>query len=424
MRLLVEDTKLKADAPLTAASGMFDPFAPDYVADPYAVLRGLRESEPIFYSTQLQGWIVTRHESIRSVMRDANRFSSTITSDPLKPMCPMARKVLQDASFNVPSLLVNNDPPDHTRVKSFMAAPFQLTRLKSLEPFLRETVTTYVDQILAGEQPADLVKALTWDVPALVLFKLMGVPAEDVDLVKGWAESRVLLTSGRPTDEEQVRLAKSAADFYTYSVGLIAEKVKSPADDYTSDLIRLRNGDDANGASLHEIAVHMFNLLFAGHETTSSGAANMFLSLLTHRDQWEKVCRGEVKFSEVVEESLRFEPPIQARRRLVREDVEIEGHHIPAGSKLFLMVASGNRDPERFENPEDFCPGRSGVMQHLTFGSGIHMCMGAPLARQELMVMLEEVSRRMPGLRMVEGQELEFVPNTSFRGVRKLLVRW
>ncbi len=423
MRLLIDEAAVQTGAPITPASAQFDPFAPDYVADPYAKLRTLRESEPIFYSPELSAWVVTRHETVRNVIRDVARFSSSIVSDPLRPMCPNARKVLQDAAFNVPPLLVNNDPPDHSRVRRFMGTPFQIPRLNALEPFTRETVGLHLDRMMAGPQPADLVKGLTWDVPALVLFKLIGIPASDVDRVKGWAESRVALTSGRPSDDEQVRLARGAAEFYQYSLALVEDKLRHPTDDYTSDLIRLRDGDDAK-ASLNEIAGHVFNLLFAGHETTSSAAANTFLALLQNREQWQRLCAGEIKASQVAEEGLRFEPPVQARRRLVKQDVELEGHKIPAGSKLFIMVASANRDPQRFEEPDQFCPGRPDVQQHLSFGAGIHLCMGAPLARQELSVMLDEVSRRMPGLRMVPDQALLYTPNTSFRGLRKLLVSW
>ena len=423
MRLLAETVEVAGSAPLTPASHLFDPFEAGYVADPYAVLKGLRESEPVFYSPLLKAWIVTRHDTIREVLRDAERYSSLIVSDPLKPMCPMAREVLKKAEFNVPGMLVNNDPPDHTRIRRFTAAPFKHSRVKSLEPFSRRVTREHLDTRMAGPQPADLVKALTWDVPALVLFELFGVPADEVEYVKRFAESRVLLTSGFPSDEEQVRLAQSAADFYRYSLGLVQRKAAHPQDDYTSDLIRLRDGDDSK-ATLHEITVLVFNLLFAGHETASSAAANMFLTLLERPGLWQQVCDGSLPPASVVEESLRFEPSIQARRRLAKVDVQIEGHAIPAGSRIFLMLASANRDPERFETPDEFCPARGNAGEHLTFGAGIHLCLGAPLARQELTVMLDEARLRLPGLCMVAGQPLDYIPNTSFRGVRKLMVTW
>ncbi len=423
MRLLVESSEVINTAAVTPAGKWFDPFESHYVADPYSRLKALRESEPVFYSPLLKGWVVTRHTTIREIMRDADRYSSLISSDPLKPMCPKAREVLKEANFNVPGLLVNNDPPDHTRIRRFAAAPFKHARVRSLEPFSRRTTREYLQRMLSGPKPTDLVKALTWEVPALVLFELFGVPASEVDYVKGFAESRVLLTSGFPSDEEQIRLAQSAADFYRYSVDFVTRKAADPGDDYTSDLIRLRNGNDG-AASLHEISVLVFNLLFAGHETTSSAAANMFLALLSRPNVWRQVCASQISIPHLVEESLRFDPSIQARRRMAKVDVEVEGHKIPAGSRLFLMMASANRDPERFEKPDDFCPGRLEANQHLTFGAGIHLCLGAPLARQELMVMVEEAASLVPTLEMMPDQPLEYIPNTSFRGVRQLMVRW
>ncbi|MDO8277215.1 MAG: cytochrome P450 [Burkholderiaceae bacterium] len=421
MKLLF--TPEAADGPVTPASALFDPFDPDYVKSPYARLALLRESEPLFYSPELGYWIVTRFETVRNVMRDTKRFSSTITGDPLRPLCPAARAIIQNSNFNVPPLLVNNDAPGHTRLRRFFGAPLQPANFAALEPYARATAERYIDRMLALPRPLDLVRHYTWDIPALVLIKFIGIPEQDLERVKAWSDSRVALTSGLPSDEEQMRLSRGAVEYYQYASDLVQSKFENPGQDYLSDLIRLRAGDDAN-ASLHEITVHLFNLLFAGHETTASAAANMFLALLEHPDKWEAVCRGDTPLAQVVEEALRYEPPIQARRRLAVEDVEIEGRTLPAGARLMLMVASANHDPERFADPESFCPGRREASQHLTFGIGAHFCMGAPLARQELTVMLEALVRRIPGLRLAPDHKADYVPNTSFRGTRNVLVTW
>ena len=409
--------------PQTAAQSRFDPFDAAYQRDPYAVLAELRASSPTFYSHDLGTWVVTSDATVRAVLRDPARFSASIASDPLKPLCPAARSIIQNSSFDVPRLLVNNDPPEHTRLRRFMGAPLQPARLLALEPFVRDTVREHVSLMAEGPRPVDLVTALTWDVPALVLFKLIGIPPEDVAQVKAWASSRVVLTWGRPDDEEQVRLAAGAVDYYHYAQELVRRKASEPADDYTSDLIRLRDGDDSK-ATLHEITVQIFNLLFAGHETTSSAAVNMFLALLRHPESWQAVTRGEVGCTQVVEEALRFDPPVQGWRRLVKEDVELDGQKIAAGSRLLLMFSAANHDPQRFDRPDEFCPGRAGAQVNVTFGAGLHFCMGAPLARQELAVMLEAVASQLPGLRMVEDQPIEYTPNTALRGARSLLVTW
>jgi cytochrome P450 len=366
---------------------------------------------------------VTRHETIKGILRDIKRYSALIVSDPLKPLCPHARNMIAKSDFNVPPMLVNNDPPSHTRYRKFFAEPLQRPRMLALEPFVRQTVAAYLDLMEKAARPVDLVSALTWDVPALVLFKLLGVPEEDVAKVKAWADSRVVLTWGRPTDEEQIRLSAGAIDYFNYSAALVQRKLTAPGDDYISDLLRARDGDDSK-MSLNEITGIAFNLLFAGHETTSSAAANMFSTVLQKRELWDAIVRGEQPVAPVVEESLRFDPPIQAWRRLAKEDVVLDGVTVPAGSRLLLVLAAANRDPAVFENPDEFDPGRKNLPQHLAFGMGLHFCMGAPLARLEIEIMLELLSQRLPGLRVVPGQERSYTPNTSFRALRQLMVTW
>lgn len=423
MRLLSTEASAAVSGPVTPASGMFDPFEPTFLRDPYPTLAHLRGSEPVFFSPSLGSWVVTRHETIKGILRDTRRYSALIVSDPLKPLCPHARGMIQQSGFDVPPMLVNNDPPSHTRYRKFFAEPLQRPRLLSLEPFIRATVASYIDRLEQAPRPADLVAGLTWDVPALVLFELLGVPPEDVAKVKEWADSRVVLTWGKPTDEEQVRLSSGAIDYFNYSKDLVNRKLTEPGDDYISDLLRARGGDDEK-MSLHEISGIAFNLLFAGHETTSSAAVNMFSAVLQRRDLWERICSGEQPAAPVVEESLRFDAPIQAWRRLAKEDVVLDGVPVPAGSRLLMVFSAANRDPAVFEHPDDFDPSRKNLPQHLAFGQGLHFCMGAPLARLEVEVMLEQVAKRLPGMTVVPGQEPHYVPNTSFRALRKLMVTW
>lgn len=423
MRLLSEEAATAVDGPITAASQSYSPLSVDYLQNPYAHLAKFRETEPVFFSPELGAWVVTRHETVKQVLRDSERFSAMIVSDPLKPMCPMAKSVIQNSEFDVPPMLVNNDPPSHTRYRKFFSAPLQRPRLLKLEPFIRSTVSQYLDRFEQSERPADLIKALTWDVPALVLFELMGVPKEDVEKVKTWADSRVVLTWGRPTDEEQTRLAKGAVEYYRYAAALVQSKVDNPTDDYLSDLIRLRNGDD-NVMSLREITGTAFNLLFAGHETTSGSSASLFLTLLQNRDLWDSICRGETPIAPVVEEGLRYESPVHAWRRKAKEDIVLDGIKVPAGSRLQLVIGAANRDGEVFENPDSFNPERKNLHNHVAFGSGLHLCLGAPLARLEIQIMLELLSQRLPGLRLVDDQDLEYVPNTAMRALRQLMVTW
>lgn len=423
MRPLSTEASSAAKGPVTAASALFDPFEPGYVRDPYSTLARLRETEPVFFSPSIGSWVVTRFETVKSVLRDTQRFSAKLVSDPLRPLCPHARGIIAKSGFDVPPLLVNNDPPTHGHYRAFFGAPLTRERIAALRPFIESTVDRYLDRLLAGPKPADLVAGLTWDVPALVLFELLGVPPRDVARVKDWASSRVVLTWGRPTDEEQVRLSTSAVEYYRYAHALVQRKREEPGEDYISDLLRARAGDEAQ-ATLHEIGAIAFNLLFAGHETTSSAAANLFKHLLPRRDLWAAVASGRQNIAPVVEEALRIDPPVQAWRRQALEDVVLEGITLLAGSRILLVFAAANHDPQQFPQPDEFLPGRRNALQHVAFGAGAHFCLGAPLARLELEVMLQRTAARIPELRLVPGQDGDYTPNTSFRALRKLTATW
>ncbi|MFD2499830.1 cytochrome P450 [Rhizorhabdus histidinilytica] len=318
---------------------------------------------------------------------------------------------------------MNNDSPSHPHCRKFFGEPLKPQRLASLRPFIEKTVSAQIDRMIETGSPADLAMGLTWDVPALVLFRLLGIPDEDVPQVKEYADSRVVLLWGRPTEEEQIRLTSGALAFFRYTTKLVHSRLENPGDDYPSDVIRQRAGDDSQ-ATIRDIIAVTFNLLFAGHETTSSASANILSAVLSRPEIWAGVVDGSINISKLVEEGLRFDPPVQAWRRLVKEDAVLDGVEIPAGSRLLLHFAAANRDPERFEEPELFNPERGNAGQHTSFGIGAHFCLGATLARIEIETMIRQLAERLPGIKLVPGQQPDYLPNTSFRGLRRLQVSW
>lgn len=204
---------------------------------------------------------------------------------------------------------------------------------------------------------------------------------------------------------------------------MVRQKLANPGDDYVSDLVRLRDGDDEK-ATLHEVGAHAFILLFAGHETTSSASANMFKAVLSNPELWRDIAAGGQRIPAVVEEAIRIDPPVQAWRRLAKEEVTLDGVTLPAGSRVLMMFASANHDPGQFEQPDEFRPSRRNVMQHVSFGTGAHFCLGAPLARMEMEIMLQRTAARFPTLDLVPGQEFSYLPNTAARALRSLMVTW
>jgi cytochrome P450 len=400
----------------------FDPFHDPYLADPYPFFAQARAATPAFYSPDLGYWVVTRYHDIRHIFQTPRLFSATNTLAPLQPICPAAGRLLAEGGFRPVPTLTNSDPPGHSRVRRLTNVAFTPRRVAAMEPFVRELTGRFLKQRRSSGR-ADLVRDLAWDLPALVIFRVLGIPDEDVPRVKAGAESRLLLMWGRPTEDKQVRLAQGMAAFWRYAEALVARRAEQPRDDFTSDLLLARDGD-LPALSHQEVTQIVYELLFAGHETTTGLIGNALRRLLTERPAWEEICRDAALIPNAVEEVLRFDSSVIAWRRKTTQAVQIGGVPVPAGANLLLLLGSANRDPAVFDDPDRFDIHRRNARDHLSFGFGAHFCLGAPLARLEVRVVLEELSARLPGLRLVPGQALRFQPNTTFRGPLSLLAEW
>jgi cytochrome P450 len=400
----------------------FDPFHDPYLADPYPFLAEARAATPVFYSPDLDYWVVTRYHDIRHIFQTPRLFSAANTLAPLQPICPAAARALADGGFRPVPTLTNIDPPAHTRVRRLTNVAFTPRRVAGMEPFVRELTGRFLWEHQSSGR-ADLIRDLAWDLPALVIFRVLGIPDEDVPRVKAGAESRLLLMWGRPSEDEQVRLAQRMAAFWRYAEALVASRAQQPQDDFTSDLLQARDGD-LPALNHQEVTQIVFELLFAGHETTTGMIGNALRQLLTHRTAWEEICGDPSLIPNAVEEVRRFDSSVITWRRRTTRAVEIGGVPVPAGANLLLLLGSANRDPSVFEDPERFDIRRHNARDHLSFGFGAHYCLGAPLARLEACVVLEELSAQVPGLRLVPGQTLRFQPNTTFRGPLALLAEW
>jgi cytochrome P450 len=204
---------------------------------------------------------------------------------------------------------------------------------------------------------------------------------------------------------------------------LVADRAREPRDDFTSDILLARDGD-APALTPPEVTTIVYGLLMAGHETTTSLLGNAFRQLLTERHAWEEICQHPTLIPNAIEEVLRLDTSVITWRRKTTQAVDIGGVAVPANANVLLLLGAANRDPAVFDNPDRFDIHRGNAKDHLSFGHGPHFCLGAPLGRMEARVVLEELSARLPQLRLVPGQTLRFQPNTSFRGPLSLLVEW
>jgi cytochrome P450 len=400
----------------------FDPLGAEYLADPYPFLATAAAAAPVFYCESIDHWVVTRYHDIRHIFRTPTLFSAANANSPLRPPCPMAAKALEEGGFKSVPTLANVDPPAHTRVRKIANVAFTPKRVAEMEPFVRELTVKFCNERLRDGH-ADIVRDFAWALPALVLFRILGVPDDEVARVKEGSWSRILFTYGLPSESEQVRAAEGLAAFWRIAESLVRDRMTSPRQDFVSDLINAKDSE-GKGLATEQAATVVLNLLFAGHETTTGLLGNAFRRLLADRDSWEAICHDQNLIPGAIEEVLRLDTSVIAWRRRTTQEVGIGGVPIPQGAKLLLLLGAANRDPSVFPNPDRLDIRRPNAREHLSFGAGPHLCLGAPLARLQGKVVLEEVSARLPDLRLVPGLTLEFAPNVSFRGPLSLPVEW
>lgn len=396
-------------------------FKPYDLNDPFPFYKKAREEQPVFYNEELDYYVVTKYDDIKEVFTDWKTFTSENAQKPLQQLDPRAHKIMEDAGMIGLSGLSGRIPPDHTRIRRVVSLGFNLARFKKLEPQIRELAQ---EQIAKFKQDgkAELIKQLAYDLPAYVIFMLLGVPKEDVDKVKDWAVSRLMITWGDNTPEQQIHHAENIVRYFNYCQNLVKLRHENPTDDLPGDLVRYQlEGEDITD---HEIATVCYSALFAGHETTTTLIGNSVRELLLHRTSWEKICEEPKLIKKAVEEVLRYSPSIVAWRRYSTEDAVVGGVEIPKGSNLLLIMGSGNRDEAMFENGETFDIERKGARKHLSFGFGIHFCLGSALAKLEAKIVLEELTKELPNLQLKKDQKFEFPPNTSFRAPAALEVEW
>jgi len=398
-----------------------DGFRPYDIADPFRFYARARAEAPVFYSDELGYWVVSRYEDARAILNDHATFSSENTQTPFKPRPAAVQAVFAEAGVTHMSGLSGRQPPDHTRLRGFVNKAFTPRRIAALEPDVRALTVDAIARF-ASRGHADLVAELARELPALVIFRLLGVPPDDVPQVKAWALDRVALNFGDVSVEEQVEHARGMVAYWRYCIELVERSFVSPGDDLVGDLARIHNDGDRS-LSTEEIAGIVHTQLFAGHETTSSLLGAGLAELLSQPGRWDALCTAPELIAAAVEELLRLVTPVFAWKRVTRRPVTVAGTDLPEGANILLLLGSANRDDTVFADGDSLDLQRPNARAHLAFGHGIHFCLGAALARLEGRVVLEELTARIPGLRLVP-QELSYVPNTTFRGLESLHAEW
>jgi len=409
-------------APGCPVQAGFDPLSSEYLADPYPVLAALPlDRAPVFYAPVIDYYVVTRYADIEQVFRDPQTYSAAVAQAPLAPLVPAAQQILLTGGHQPQPSMVSLDEPAHARLRRPATRAFTAKRVSGMIPAISAITAQLLDAV-AGAPQFDLVSALAFPLPASIVFALMGVPERDHPQLKLWCGYRAALSWGRPAAEDQVEIATSMAAYRRYLAELVAAKARARGDDLTSDLLGIHD-EDPQRLTLAEISSILFSLSFAGHETTTGLIGNTVRRLLEEPARWDLLVAEPALIPAAVEETLRFDPSVPVWRRVTTRPVTLGGVDLPAGAKLFLWLAAAGRDPAVFGQPDDFDLARPNAGDHLAFGKGIHYCLGASLGKLETRLAVQELTRRFPRLRLVEGQQLSFHPNISFRGPQQLWVQ-
>jgi cytochrome P450 len=387
-------------------------FTPALPGQPVSEIRTIGGGRPVFRAELPDGrivWLVIGYENVRQVIID-HRFSRAMAVAP--GQARPGFEMFAAGSIN------GMDPPEHTRLRKLVASAFTARRAEALRPRVASIVNGLIDAMLGRPQPVDLVAGFSLPLPAQVICEMLGVPAADTGQFHAWSDT-VLGDWRRDPDEIMTALA----ELYGYFGALIEIKRAQPADDLISALIAAR--DDTDRLSEQELTVMCCTLLIGGHETTTNQINLSLLLLFDHHGQVAKLRADPGLIPGAVEEMLRYTRlGGLAPARVTSEDVTIGGVTIPAGEQVIPLFATANRDPSVFADPDRFDVTRDAA-SHLSFGAGVHHCLGAQLARVELREAFRGLIGRLPGLRLaVPASELEFKPGMAIHSLRELPVLW
>ncbi|MFF9605747.1 cytochrome P450 [Streptomyces sp. NPDC014684] len=388
-------------------------------ADPYPLYEELRGT-PVLHEEDDGPYVISSYWDIEGLLHDP-RVSSDAAN-----LAAAGDEPAEAQSTGLPPSFLRLDPPEHDRLRrianSAFGPPHKPRRVDSMRDELHGIVGGLIDGF--GEaREVDLVDQFAYPFPVTVICRLLGVPREDEPRFRSWVDPIVATLdpeTRESADEAFVKAAQEARmQLGMYLAGLVEQRTRDPRDDMLSDLADSHGPEGA--MTMMEVMSTAVLLLIAGHETTVNLITNGMLTLLRHPDVLRRLREDPGLAPGVVEELLRYEPPVQiVPQRTCIADIEVRGVTIPKGSRIWLMLAAGNRDPERFKDPERFDPDRRDI-QHLGFGSGIHSCFGAPLARLEAQIALSELARRLDGPRLVEDPP-PYRQNAVLRGPRHLRI--
>lgn len=397
---------------------------PEFVFDPYPLLAELRENTPVFFDPVWNKVFFTRYDDIAALLRDRRLGRSilhVLSRDELgwPPPNPLTR----DFDYFQENHMLDNEPPKHTRLRGLMLKAFTPARVEGLRGKIEDIVNGLIDRV-QDRGRMDLLKDFAEPIPVTVIAELLGVPEADRHQLRPWSAKIVKLYELGCTDEQATEANQAVIEFSDHIKDLATERRKRPRDDLISALVQVE--EQGEKLTTDELVANCILLLNAGHEASVNGTTLGMLSLHHNPDQMALARASALEdnhefFKTAVEELLRYDTPLPMFERWVLQNIDYHGVPLKRGVEVGLLYASGNRDPRRFANPDALDLTRRDN-PHLTFGLGIHYCVGAPLARVELQVSFHALLKRLPNLRI--AREPEYTGGFVIRGHKAMPVEF
>jgi cytochrome P450 len=398
---------------------LFNPFDPGFRADPYSTYTRILAEAPV-HRSPLGAWVFAGYAECHNLLRSPSVTTSALTTDNEREMLMRAQGVWEDWQHStVPdfmdTIILTRDPPEHTRMRSLMGKVFTPRAVEELRPHIQQLV----DALLADvDGYMDAVADLAFPLPALVICEMLGVPVGDRDELKEWSSDAARLIDPIVDPELFRRADQGLRKFTEYFSALIAERRARPQEDLLSALIKAE--EDGECLTDAELIANATFLFAAGHETTQNLIGNGVNLLARHPDQRQVLREDPSLTKNAIEEFLRYEPPVQVTARSATTSIAIGGVDVEPGERCIVLLAAANRDPDKFAHPNRLDVARRDA-HPLSFGGGIHHCLGAALARVEGQVTIGTLVRDFPGIEL-ESDEVEWRENFTLRGPKSLPV--
>ena len=403
----------------------WNPMAREVQQNPFPAYAALRERSPVHRLGNTKLYCVSRMSTVLEALTDTETFSSQAANAQTRPkddaLMQQLTAIMADG-YPPADTMLTCDPPMQTRYRQLVGKAFSMSRVQGLEPLVREAVDTMIDAFPARGR-VDFMKAFAIGFPVRVIATLLGMEREREPDIKRWSDDSVAALGAELTDERRIETARSVVELQQYWADRFEKARANPTDDLVSDIANtdfVEPDGTRRPLTMAEMISIVQQLMVAGNETTTKVLNETMTLLLQNEGEWQAICDDPKRIERVVEEGLRLSTPNQGMFRQVRRDATLEGVEIPKGSTLWLMFGSANRDETVFPDPDRFDPDRDNLVEHIAFGRGAHVCIGAHLARLELRVALEQLTKRLSSVALAETNTFEYEPSYILRGLAAL----